>query len=143
MEKDKMNIDQKIKIVNQIVMSEPYFDFEISKMNGVDLILVGSKDFTYSHTLELVFKDVFRVSMNAKWSVDTKDSFISILTDKEQFDYNVKFDIEQGNVVFAFAAEGFSSAFYIVSKDIEFNTDVVLYYKKEELQPGERLADWV
>lgn len=138
-----MNINQKIKTINRIVMSEPFFDFEIAKMNGVDLTLVGSKDFSYCHTLEIIFKDVFHVSMNSKWSVDTGNPFLFIPTDKEQFDFNVKFDVERGNIIFAFVAENFLTSFYIASKDLEFNTDVVLYYKKEDLQPGERLADWV
>lgn len=85
----------------------------------------------------------FHVSMNSKWSVDTGKPFLCIPTDKEQFDFNVKFDVERGNAIFAIVAENFSSTFYIASKDIDFNTDVVLYYKKENLQPGERLADWV
>jgi hypothetical protein len=124
-------------------MKEAFFGMEIIKMTGVDLIIAGSNDFTYYHSLEIVFKDVFHIFVNAKWEVETKLPFLGLMNKEDAFDYNGKFKIEQGHSIFTLAAEDFDQPFCVVAKDIQFNEDTVFYYKRENLKKGERLADWI
>lgn len=71
MEKSNNLINQKIETINAIIKKEAFYDIEVLKMTGVDLIIAGSTNFTYSHTLEIVFKDVFHMSLNLSWTLDT------------------------------------------------------------------------
>lgn len=143
MEEINMLITKKIEAVNSTISKEPFFDIEVLKMTGVDLVVAGSKDFSYSHSLEIIFKDVFHMCINSKWSIDTEIPFVRILEGDEAYQYNEKYDVEQGNIIFSLSVEDMETTFYIVAKDIEFNEDNVLYFRKENLEKGERFADWV
>lgn len=138
-----MSIIEKIDAINAIISKESFFDIEVLKMTGVDLIIAGSKDFSYSHSLEIVFKDVFHIYINSKWSLDTAIPFIRILEGNDAYEYNGKYGIEQGNILFSLSVEDIGTTFCIAAKGIDFNQDIVLYYSKENLEEGERLADWV
>lgn len=137
-----MELKDKLSFISTFIAKQPWFDFEILEMNGGDLTIIGSDDFSYHHLLEITFHDVFHMSLNREWKSDTRNAVL-LIEDEEATKLNIKFQVEQGNFVFKFVPEDFDVPFYIVAQDVSFNTDKVYYYKKENLQIGERIADWV
>ena len=107
------------------------------------LVLIGSTDFTYGHSLEIKFEEVFHVSVNTEWKTDTSKPVLYLVDDSEGLGINQRYQIEQGNTLFKILSEDLETPFYISAKNISFNTDSVLYYKKDNLESNERIADWV
>lgn len=56
---------------------------------------------------------------------------------------NLKFEIEQGFQIFILRTENYRNDIFIAAKNIEFNTDTVYYYARENLNKNERLADFL
>jgi hypothetical protein len=104
---------------------------------------MGSIDFSYGHSLEITFEDVYHLSVNRIWRTDTSKPVLKLVEGEEAFSLNKKYSIEQGNVLFKIIPEDINTAFYIAAKGISYNTDKVYYYKKDNLAPNERIADWV
>lgn len=138
-----MKIAEKIQQINSIISKELWFDMEILIRKGGNLSIVGSIDFTYGYSLEIIFLDVFHMSINTEWRTDTSKPVLEVVNGEEAWNVNGKYRIEQGNTLFKIQSEDLDVPFYVAAKDIEFNTDRVLYYKKDILDEGERIADWV
>lgn len=138
-----MTIREKVQAINSIIAKEKWLDMEIFHIKGVDLSIIGSIDFTYGHSVEITFIDVFHMSINAEWQTDTSKPVLEIVSGEEEYNVNGKYRIQEGNILFKIASEDLETPFYIAAKDIKFNSDRVLYYKKDNLDDGERMADWV
>lgn len=138
-----MNIKERILKINSFISKMKWFDMDIQSIKGGDLMIAGSIDFTYGHTLEVVFEEVYFMSVHMEWSVNTLLPVFSIAEGSEAFTINKQYAIEQGNTLFKISSEDVEEPFYVAAKDIRYNMDSVLYYKKEKLAPNERIADWV
>ncbi len=138
-----MKLKEKVKKVNEIISEESWLDMELLEMKGGNLVIVCSTDFSYGHSLEIKFENVFHMSINAEWKTDTSKIVLEIVNKEESILINQNYQIEQGNVLFRVIAEDLKVPFYISAKNINYNTDSVLYYKKEHLAENERIADWV
>lgn len=138
-----MKVEEKVKYINGIICNESWLDMEVIGMNGGDIRVACSRDFTYGHFLELIFKDVFYLCLNMEWKTDTSKTVLRILNNNKSYELNKKFRIEQGNLLFEISTEDLSEPFYVAAKDFEYNEDRVLYYKKDNLEENERIADWV
>ncbi|WKN43945.1 hypothetical protein [Tunicatimonas pelagia] len=138
-----MEIKEKVERINTLISRESWLDMEIHGMNGGNLLIAGSVDFTYGHSLEIIFQDIFHMSVNSEWQVDTSKTVLYVVNNGEHVNINISYQIEQGNTLFKIIAKDMKVPFYVSAKDIEFNTDKVLYYKKENLGENERIASWV
>jgi hypothetical protein len=134
---------EKIKEINDFLKKEMWFDFELLDYSKNCLTVVGSTDFSYFHNIEISFKDVFYISCNVEWRSDTSENIIEIEQGDEARKINVANKIEQGYTLFKFIPEDNDSFFYISAKEVEYNTDCVFYYKKDNLKDNERIASWV
>lgn len=54
---------------------------------------------------------------------------------------NFQLEIEEGYDLFVFKVEDSKNDVVIAAESVSYNTDTVLYYYREDLQPGMRLAD--
>jgi len=138
-----MELIEIVEQINTILSKENWLDMEVLGMKGGSLTIIGSTDFTYSHSLEIKFEDVFYMSINMEWKADTSKPFLYLVDSSERIDINQKYRIEQGNTLFKILSEDLETPFYISAKKISFNTDNVLYYRKDNLENNERIADWV
>jgi hypothetical protein len=133
--------DDIINIVNEIdnlIRKNLWFDFYILNYDGSNLIIAGGKDLTYSHSLEIIFNEVYFVSAFFEgWHSDTSSVVFSI--PKNIIDFNIEFEIEKGNEVFVFKAEDYKKNIVIAAKNISYNTDTVYYYEREQLKANERV----
>ena len=131
--------------INNIVSKDIHFEFEILGLTNNDLVLIGSEDFCYYHTLEITFQNIFHINLNESFKIDTTKPFLSLPEKQEAYDLNVKLEVLEGYYIFKLTTEGIDDAitFYVIAQDIKYNTDTVFYYKRENLKENERIAEWV
>ncbi len=133
-----------VKQIDEYIRKNDWFDFHLWRYDGRKLILSGSTDLTYYHKLEIIFTDVFFASTFFDgWHSDTDKPVIEIPEHELNRELNIKFEIEQGYQIFIINTEDYKNDIYIAAKEIEFNTDTVFYYQRENLGDNERLADYL
>ena len=77
------------------------------------------------------------------WKSDTRQPVFVIPEQAEEYQMNFQLEIEVGFDLFIFIVEDSKTNVIIAAERISFNTDTVLYYYREDLQPGMRLAQSV
>ena len=133
-----------VKQIDDYIRQNAWFDFHLWRYDGRKLIISGSTDLTYYHKLEIIFTDVFFASTFFDgWNSDTNKPVIEIPEYELNIELNTKFEIEQGYQIFIINTEDYKNDIYIAAKEIEFNTDTVFYYQRENLGDNERLADFL
>ena len=132
----------KVCEIDAKIRAYTWFDMEVLKYDGYKLTIAGSTDFSYYHRLEIIFEDVFFIKsyMNG-WQSDTSQAVFMI--PKNEFELNVKYEIEQGYQLFVFKNEDSHNDIIIAAKDVSYPDDIVYYYLRENLKPNERIADFV
>ena len=117
----------KIDEINEFVRSKSWMDFEYRKTpDGV--LIIGSKDFTYYHEIEITFKNVSTYLLEEYWNVDMRKNFITLQKEGKYLINNEDIPIEDH---------------FVIASEVSYNTDMVYYYKKENLKKGERLVDFL
>ena len=138
-----VNLTNKVNELNSLLSHEIWLDMELFEIRKGCLTIIGSIDFTYGHSIEIRFEDVFYLNLRSEWTVETSNPFLKIVDGDEAYSINLQFRIESGYTLFKIIHEDANSPFYIAAKSLSYNTDRVLYYKKEKLEKNERLADWL
>lgn len=120
-----------LEIDNEIRQNK-WFDFHVLKFDGCKLIIAGSVDLIYYHTLEIIFEDVFFVSGFFRgWHSETENRVFLIPENVKEM--NEKYEIEQGYELFVFKTEDYKSDIIISAKNITYKTETVYYYKENEI----------
>lgn len=119
-----------VNSIDQIIRSNEWFDFHILSFDGRTLKIGGGIDLTYAHSLEILFIDVFFIhGFFETWHSETKEKVL-IMPDKDlNLELNLKFEIEQGYQIFIFRTEDYENDVYIAAKEIQFNKNIIKYYK--------------
>ncbi|MFU0912485.1 hypothetical protein [Kluyvera intermedia] len=112
---------------------ESWLDFSVFLYERNRLIIVGSDDLSYYHTLEIMVEVPSYISGVMDWSCDLDEEFIKSSTYADG----------SGDIsVLEFYSDS-ELKFKVVAEKISVNFDTVFYYKKENLNIGERLAYWI
>lgn len=123
--------DKIVNEINGIVMSNHCFDFHILSYDGRNLTIAGGINLTYSHSLEVKFKDVFFVhGFFESFSTDTTDKILIVPDQIKNRELNNKFEIEKGYQVFIFKTDNFENDVYIAAKEIGYNQTIVKYFQE-------------
>jgi len=128
------NMLQVQEIVNQInakFKDKLWLDFKIykyeSKLEFDNLIIAGSIDLLYGHSMEIIFEDVFLVICNATWKTSPSErDIIRLVEGDEAREINGKYGVVVGNNVFGITDDD-NINYYIVSRGISYNTNEVRY----------------
>jgi len=133
-----------VKQIGDYIRQNAWFDFHLWRYDGRNLVISGSTDLSYYHKLEIIFTDVFFASSFFEgWHCDTDKPVIEIPNTELNIELNIKFEIEQGYQIFIIRTEDYKNDVYVAAKEIEYNTDTVYYYQRENLGDNERLADFL
>lgn len=131
------------QVNNYLSYDSPIDSFRVLRFDGKTLTICGSSDETYRHDVELRFRDVFHFHGDHAWTRDPEFTTLQILDSHQdrqsEIDHRLLFTLFSLEPHF----HNQSQRVEIWAKGFEFNTDTVLYHKKENLAPGERLADWL
>ena len=138
-----MKLSDKIAEINLLISQESWFDFEILNLKGNNLSIIGSIDFNYYHNFELIFEDVFHMSINTEWKSDTSEPVLHLVTENEAIELNKKYQIERGYNLFKIIPEDSKDNFYVAAKGLQIDNTKVYYYKKQNLGENEKIAHWV
>ncbi|GIO67640.1 hypothetical protein [Paenibacillus cookii] len=112
-----------VEDINTFIRSQLWLDFEVLQYDKQKLTIIGSIDISNMHDIEIVFEDIFFVSLPIEWKTDTSRQVLSILEGEKAIILNKKFQVEQGYSIFAFAPEDYPDDFgcYVCAKKITFN----------------------
>ena len=114
--------------------------FKVASYDGQRLVIWGSSDFTTHHSLELIFEKVLFFKGDFEWSRNDEKELITaddITTDPVNF--KMKFMLESDGYYFSNS----NHKIEIHAQDLSYDTSVVLYFHKDVLAPGEKIASWV
>lgn len=116
-------------------------EFKIISKTEYDLILAGSFDFAYYHDVEIIFSDVeFIFCPGYSFNIDK----FRLATQKEILEIS-KFmnGYADAGIVICLEDTYHNEKYFIVTQQVNYKFGLVFYYNRENLQPGERIADWV
>lgn len=134
-----MEIKDVLKNINSILPSLAD-GLQINNCDINILTLYGSFDFSYYHNLEIIFSEPSYISVPIV--LHTEDLKVRMGNEDEQNIIKNQCDtIDNDDKLFVF--ENNVNKYYLFAKDIKINKGLVYYYKRNELKPGERIADWL
>lgn len=138
-----MTIKEKIAKINAYIRQNEWFDFSLQYLSSSEAIILGGKDLQYYHELEVIFSDVFYVSLCMDWKSAPSRDVLHLVEGQDAYEFNVRFNVLEGNSVFEFVIEDNEEDYYVVAKGLDYSFDTVYHYKRANLKEGERLADWI
>jgi len=108
--------------INSFLMQELWMDFEVIQYTGNELVIMGSIDISNPHDIEIIFRDVFFISMPMEWKTDTSKTVLEVVEGQPAIDLNKKFQVEQGYHIFKFIPEDYDKDFgcFIAAKGINY-----------------------
>src|SRR5689334_12910663 len=105
--------------IDKIIRQNLFFDFYVLKYDGNSLIIAGSNDLSYYHTLEIIFEDVYFVSAFFNgWHSNTTSKVFYIPENINELNRN--YGIEKGYQIFILKPEDHDSDIIIAAKRISF-----------------------
>ena len=96
--------------------------------DGCKLLIIGSFDLCYDHDIELTFSEVSFIRCPTTFS-------------SPRFSDSGFIPVVYGGFRFLILAE--EGEFEIVAESVDATIGKVFHYDRSQLQPGERIADWV
>jgi hypothetical protein len=134
--KKKMNeLQEKIKIRN-------ICEFEILSYKDFELKIIGSFDFAYYHNVEINFHGVSFILCSTKF----RRAKIRFATGEERdllLNEHIINYMEDDEILICFELNDGGDKYYILAEGFDYVFEEVLYYKKENLEEGQRIAEWV
>ncbi|BCN29443.1 hypothetical protein [Anaeromicropila herbilytica] len=87
-----------------------------------DMKIIGGEDLFYTHEIEIIFRDVFFVSLPMEWKTNTKKTVFELLEGENAKKINILYKVEQGYYILKFAPEDYQKEFgcLIAAKTIEY-----------------------
>jgi hypothetical protein len=120
---------------------EHFYMIESGQKQSQQLVLAGSFDFSYYHNVEITFSEVeFILCPGTIFNVE----LFRLATEEEIAQLNsIMYGYERNSTVFCLENEFEQQRFYIVAKQMTYHFGMVYYYDRPNLQPGERIAEFV
>ncbi|WP_431685758.1 hypothetical protein [Hahella sp. NBU794] len=136
-------LKSRVDAVNNATANSAWFDFEVFSFNANELIILGSRDFSYYHQLEIKFLDVAYFSGTPSWGSNPHITAVfSLIEESKALKVLQEKKVNGYFEVFEFPTDD-GASIIIAALDIVVNMDTVYYYLRENLKENERIADWV
>lgn len=97
--------------INTYIASKPWLDFWVSQYVNKKLVIAGSIDPSGNSDIEIVFSDVFFMSLPVEWGSDTSKGVFQLLEGIDAREINLRFRVEQGYSIFRFIPEDYPEEF--------------------------------
>ncbi|WP_312116665.1 hypothetical protein [Brevibacillus reuszeri] len=138
---EKGRISRKLEAIQKEIDQRNIGDFRIIKYEyNEELTLAGSFDFSYYHDIEIFFKNVSFIACPGS---EFKANRIRLANEaEEEMLYKISHAYQEG-VTICLEDTYFGHKFYLSVSDLEYQVQTVYYYKRDQLKPNERIADWV
>lgn len=102
------DIREKAIEIDTAIRKNPWMDFEVIKYDNQELIVAGNLSPSYPNRpgqIEIIFNDVFFISLPISWKTDTSAQVFSIVDGDDAISINKFFRVEQGYQIFKFKPE--------------------------------------
>jgi hypothetical protein len=120
---------------------EHFYITEPIQHQSQQLVLAGSFDFSYYHNVEITFSEVEFILCPATIFIVER---FRLATEEEIVQLNsMMYGFERNGTVFCLENEFEEQRFYIVAKQMTYQFGMIYYYDRPNLQPGERIAEFV
>ncbi|GKV92355.1 MULTISPECIES: hypothetical protein [Pectobacterium] len=106
---------------------ESWLDFSIFSYDRGKLVIAGSDDLSYYHTLEITFIQPTFIDGVTEWSCDISEGFVKYFPETKSVE---------------FYSDG-ERKLKVIAEDVLVNFDTVFYYLRDNLTDGQRLAYWL
>ena len=125
---------------NFFVSNSNHAEFSIRAYDG-DLLLLGSFDLAYYHTIELEFRDVLFIN----FPTFQLGALHFAIADSDARSAHAHLDLDDNEILFEITDDpGFSDQrYYIVASKLLVREGMVYHYQRDNLKDGERIAPWV
>ncbi|MGR6761181.1 hypothetical protein ACU1JV_04905 [Paenibacillus sp. T2-29] len=135
------SIQSKLMQLNEILSQnniDHYYIYDYT--SRPKLVLAGSFDFSYYHNIEITFYKVSFLSCpGGVFSIE----YFRLANDKElEMLKTVSYGFIEGPVI-CMEDQTFGTRFFIAAESLDYELKTVYYYKCENLQPHESVAEWV
>lgn len=135
---------RKVELLQQELRAaniEHFYITEPIQPQSQQLVLAGSFDFSYYHNVEITFTEVEFILCPG--SVFTVELF-RLANEEEIIQlHSIMHGCERNGIVFCLENEFEQQRFYIVAEQMTYHFGMVYYYERPNLQPGERIAEFV
>jgi hypothetical protein len=130
--KINLNMETKLNQINQYLKSLAWCDFDVFSYDGFTLRIVGGIDVYEYCTLEIEFKDVHFMCLNADWKTDTQQKVFKYPHEDKLNELNFKYQIPIGYQLIEIAPEDFESdaQFYVACRELDFKIGFMNRKKK-------------
>ncbi|TWU48964.1 hypothetical protein Poly51_48680 [Rubripirellula tenax] len=128
--------------INEIVHTTNATDLVVHSLARDTLLLTGSFDHCYYHEFEIHFRGVVYIGLPI-YGIDSP--VFSIASDPIRHLYS-HLELEPDEILFEIHHDPEfhgGHRYYVAAREIELVEGMVYYYVREDLKPGERIADWV
>jgi hypothetical protein len=120
-----------------------YAEYRVLSFDGSRLTIAGSRDLSYAHNVEVEFSEVSFISC----PTDILEPTFRCATGDEAKTVGRLVSIDAGETLVAIDAGSSGSlerqVYFILAEGVRVSQGTVYYYERENLQPGERIAEWV
>jgi hypothetical protein len=116
----KAEVQNEINKINTYLGACLWMDFEFCQMNASQVVIAGTIDQSYGkYDIEISFEQPHFVSTLFLWNTDTSKPVIQLVSEEEEFEFNTKYRVEQGNYIFKINVEDFEKPpIFIAAKKI-------------------------
>ncbi|MCG2615168.1 hypothetical protein LZZ85_12785 [Terrimonas sp. NA20] len=122
-----MECKRAIERINAFVKNFIFFEFSLYSYSKEKLVIVGSQNLSYYHSIEIHLENPFHIDSRADWIVNVDSLVVKELAELEFFEYNRKNKIEVGTKALKFIDQD-ECVFYYAFSEIEVFEKVVKYY---------------
>lgn len=135
-------LDKNQLAVNEAISKMPWCDCDVIPTAFGSFAIACSDDLTYYHTIEIVFADVLFTYCRYDFHIDTaKGLFVTSEPSKLPITLNQRL-LNDGYKLYTIEDED-GAIYCIASKELSISYDSVLRYSRPDLQPNQRIADWI
>ena len=127
---------------NEIVSTTNTTDFVVQSHSGDTLLLTGSFDHSFYHEVEIHFHVVSYIGLPTH-GIDSPR--FSIATHSER-NLRKHLELEETDILYCIHTDpelGGRNRYYVAAERMSVVEGIVFYYHRENLKPGERIAEWV
>jgi hypothetical protein len=130
--KINFNMEAKLSQINQYLKTLSWCDFDLFSYDGFTLRIVGGIDVYEYATIEIEFKEVYFMSLNADWKTDTKQTAFKRPDEDKLNELNFKYQIPIGYQLIEIVPEDFEAdvQFYVACRDLDFKIGFMNRKKK-------------
>ena len=110
----KEEVLHEIAKINDYLGKCMWMDFVLCQSNFAKIELFGAIDQSYNnyvdnYAIKIEFEQPHFVSSVFYWQADTSKPCIELVSEKEAYELNTKYQVEQGNYIFKINAENFEN----------------------------------